>query len=991
MTRNYWWKLGFLIAFSLLLAACGPQPTPTARPTVEPTAEPTAEPTRPPLVELPTVEGAAAPLIIEQSPAPGEELALDGEIQLIFNQPMDRTAVESAFSIQPRVAGSFEWADDRTVSFRPAATLARAGVYQVALERTALATSGAALNDAYRFRLDTIGYLKVAQVLPEPDSQDLEANSTITVIFNRPVVPLTTLNEQADLPQALTLEPAVAGKGEWLNTSIYLFTPDQPLVGGTSYEAKVPAGLTDVTGAVLADDFRWTFSTRPPTVVWHTPYENQDLVPIKQPITITFNQPIDAGSVGAKLTVRSSDGSRTPGLVRVKQEMVTFVPEGDWAFGESYQVQIEAGVLADGGVVGMEQPYDWRFSTVPLPRIVSTDPADGENAAHPYTNFVLYFNAPIDPSTVMPNIRMTPPITSSEVYTYYGSWDRSFSIDFGAEPATDYQVEIGPEIADPYGNLTGQSMTVRFRTRDLDPTVQLRVPDFVGTYNGYDPARLFVAHQNISRLDLALYRLSPERFFNLEERWTWDEFQDTGNELARSWTRPVEGQRNKMEYSSIDLVQGGGTLEPGIYYLIVDAPEVDPDRTWYGQMRHVLIVSHLNLTIKRADEQLLVWATDLASGEPVSGLELLLRTENSELAELDTGSDGTALVTDFYRDGSLWLVSRAGEDFAMGSEGWSRGTSSWDFGLGGGDWAQEYRAHIYTDRPIYRPDQTVYLRGIVKAEDDASYSSAGADTVHVTIRDPNWEEVYSERLPVSEYGTFYGELVLPAGAALGSYNIEVNLKDFYFGEVFQVAAYRAPQFEVKVTPSKEDHAAGEAVPVAVEVNTFFGSPVAGAAVEWNVLAEAYTFDGIGNYSYSASDDPWGSYRWWWEGPVFYPEPILSGSGSTDGQGRLLIEIPADLLGELAAEKGSQSLTVEASVSGPDNSVIAGRGGLIVHQGSFYIGVAPREYVGRAGDETTIDLIALDWERGRLPNTELAVDLYRREYENIFIEYETGGG
>ena len=49
----------------------------------------------------------------------------------------------------------------------------------------------------------------------------------------------------------------------------------------------------------------------------------------------------------------------------------------------------------------------------------------------------------------------------------------------------------------------------------------------------------------------------------------------------------------------------------------------------------------------------------------------------------------------------------------------------------------------------------------------------------------------------------------------------------------------------------------------------------------------------------------------WDGPVSYPEPILSGSGTTDGQGRLLIEIPAELLASLAAEEGSQSLTIWA--------------------------------------------------------------------------------
>ena len=59
------------------------------------------------------------------------------------------------------------------------------------------------------------------------------------------------------------------------------------------------------------------------------------------------------------------------------------------------------------GGAGLAQPFNSTFHTVPLPRLVGTQPTDGDRAAPPYTDFALFFNTPIDPATVMANIRRT--------------------------------------------------------------------------------------------------------------------------------------------------------------------------------------------------------------------------------------------------------------------------------------------------------------------------------------------------------------------------------------------------------------------------------------------------------------------------------------------------------------------------------------------------------------------------------------------------------
>src|SRR5262249_2562526 len=156
----------------------------------------------------------------------------------------------------------------------------------------------APINGAYQFRFATAGFLEVGQVIPANGAQDVQAGSAITVLFNRPVVPLTVVEQQANpstgsgqvAPQPLTFEPAIPGVGEWLNTAIYVFHPSAPLAGGTTYAGRVAAGLQAVDGSPLQSEYAWSFATARPQVVFVTPEDGTNLVSVEPTISLQFNQ-----------------------------------------------------------------------------------------------------------------------------------------------------------------------------------------------------------------------------------------------------------------------------------------------------------------------------------------------------------------------------------------------------------------------------------------------------------------------------------------------------------------------------------------------------------------------------------------------------------------------------------------------------------------------------------------------------------------------------
>ncbi|MGC9399135.1 MAG: Ig-like domain-containing protein [Anaerolineae bacterium] len=994
--------LGFILSLLSLVLACNPFMPLTTPPTSTPRATDTPRPTETPPPPKPLVDytpvppETLSPIIVQRSPQRGEALQPDGAIELIFDKAMNRESVRKALRVQKAgetpepVQGELTWVDERTVRFRPQKALARAATYDVILTQNASAESGEPLREPYVFRFATAGYLEVAQVVPAPNTADVETDASITVIFNRPVVPLTSLEQMEALPDPLTFEPAIAGEGEWLNTSIYVFTPEEPLPGGVEVTAKVAAGLKDVSGAVLAEDYVWRFTTLPPKVVWTHPQDGADLVDIETPIRVEFNQPVDLDSARAAFHLKKSTllgGQDISGDYGIRNNTLIFTPTQALDFDTVYVATVDAGVTSRAGGVGMREAFSWRFTTVPLPRIVRTIPADGDRDAPSRTGFQIEFNTRIDPTTVMPNLTMTPPLSPTQVYTYFSVYNNTFVLNFGAQPSTEYTVVIDDGIADPYGNTIPRGAAVNFRTGPLPPTYRLHTPSDIATYDAALPAQLVVGHLNVTRLELELYQL-PLSVLKSENQ-LWQEDLPSGADLLRAWQRNLESPLNKQAYTVLDLVEGGGTLDPGVYLLRAESPDIDDD---YGaRQRHVLVVSDLNLTLKTAPDEALIWATDLATGEPVADLDLTLFSPYDTLDEqVVTDGDGVAQVDLPRNRGQVWAISET--PFAAIAEGWGRGISPWDFGVSEGLYMQDYRMYITTDRPIYRPGQTVNFKGVLRAEDDAIYRLPGVSEVRVMIRSAEGAEIYQERLPLSEQGTFHGTVDLEEGAALGDYAIVVEFKDFYAQKVFQVAAYRPPEFEVTVETGATEVQRGDDVAVTINASYYFGGPLADALVEWNVLAERTTFEPPwgGRYSFDDVDDPYICYRcWWWEPPA-PREPIMSGRGRTDAQGRLQITLDGDALDE-ALQKGAHRLIIEAVATGPDNQPIAGRTTAVVHPGPYYIGLQAQEYVGDAGEESNIDLVAVDWEGERLSDKQIRVEVYRREWKNTFVRNEFGGG
>ena len=269
---------------------------------------------------------------------------------------------------------------------------------------------------------------------------------------------------------------------------------------------------------------------------------------------------------------------------------------------------------------------------------------------------------------------------------------------------------------------------------------------------------------------------------------------------------------------------------------------------------------------------------------------------------------------------------------------------------------QSRRIFTLSDRPVYRPDQTVHFKcwlGTPRYDNDEPSEFAGKD-VTVEIKNPRNESVLKQSFTCDEYGGLVGLLELPVGAVLGNYRFEV---DGSSAGGFKVEEYKKPEFEVSVETPTRPVTLGEKLTAKVTARYYFGATVTQATVSYKVLrttaARTWFPDapwdwlfGKG-YWWFGADSSWypGFRHWgclpptppWWGGSYEQPEVVAEGEAPIGPDGSLLIEIDTGPALALMGDRDHR-YAITAEVTDQSRRTIVGQGSVSATRDPFQITV-----------------------------------------------------
>jgi alpha-2-macroglobulin len=946
----------------------------------QPTATPGTSfvPTSAPAQPLPTPH-PLPPAIVESDPPSGAELPLDGLVTFYFNQPMRRETVEAALNLQPALAGQFDWKDDATLVFEPSQSMAPESAITFTLSTEAEAANGLALMQPVSLEYRTVGYLSLSQALPEPGAYDVDPSSAILVTFNRPVVPLGA--EPDSLPQAFSIDPLPQGRAEWLNTSTYAFYPDPSLEGGRGYTVRLNEELHSLDGSPLESQDEplrpaneWSFITATPKAVALAPASDLGAIRLDATFVITFNQSMDPLSVESNLALLQEGKSPVQGKMTWddKFTQVEFSPDSLLARDTAYTLQLSQQAQASSGTT-IEAPVTQEYITVSNLAVTSSDPPQGGVKPY-YQSVMLTLNAPVNEEDLKRNISIEPRVPNFQIY--WSPYDRIMYVDGSYSPGENYTLRISPELTDIWGGTLGDEYVLNFSNASLPPAINFTYTADAIFLTGQDNA-LPAQVTNLSVLDLSLGSVQPQDFIPLVSGENAYDLRRSYIPVdQRSWQQPVDVPLNQTQNAQVYVSPEQEPLSPGLYHMRFNNL---PQDVYAGP--YLLVVSNAQVTLKLGATDVLVWAVGIDGKTPLGNTRVTVYDSKSQvLASGETDAQGIfyssiAPLTDVYNTYYAVLSEPGQADFGMALSSWSQGIDPWNFQISADIRPPKLDGYLYTDRPIYRPGQTVYFRAVVRDAFNGRYSIPDMTSVPLALYYNYGEEIARFDLPVSAFGTIHGEYTLPEDAQLGYYRLSPPLDEipYHFEVYFRVAEYRKPEIDAQVQVASDQLLAGDTLVANVSANYFFGAPAGNVPVQWTLTSNYVPFN-LPGYQVGLDD-----LRWMDPASIFgsyspFGALVEQGEARTDDQGKLVLELPVEQVEAL------QRYTLEVTLQDESGQPVSARDSAEVNPADIYIGVQPDAWVGRAGVESGFDIQVVDWEKQSAGERDLRADFQKVVWE-----------
>lgn len=383
-------------------------------------------------------------------------------------------------------------------------------------------------------------------------------------------------------------------------------------------------------------------------------------------------------------------------------------------------------------------------------------------------------------------------------------------------------------------------------------------------------------------------------------------------------------------------------LEPGIYYLEA-SDEAGPITTTFA------VVSSVGMILRQDDRTVTLKTYTINNGSPTGlaadvGLytlkdaPVLLKSQRfeNEITEVPLAYSNTLDV----------VVGRIGQEPVFIPVKVPQSTAEIRVSS---DLEKTHKIFVYTERPVYKPNDTVNFRGMVRVDSDGLYKLPPANTPVYIQLDSSTNPAFSTTAYTNSQGLFWGNFKAPQDDPNNQYDNNHYLyasttppgNNDYSGSTsayFDVFAYVKPEFGIETTVDKPEYISDEKLTFKVTGKDFTGQPLKREKIDYKIYSSDYYEAEKAVYNKSFNITSFGGmcgggFSEWEE---YYGSELPGGGSLTlNDRGEAQIEYSVDKNKLL-----SQTITLVASKTDKNSNKIVSAIKTIVHASGINIFFTP---------------------------------------------------
>ncbi len=526
--------------------------------------------------------------------------------------------------------------------------------------------------------------------------------------------------------------------------------------------------------------------------------------------------------------------------------------------------------------------------------------------------------------------------------------------------------------------------------KDIDKYVYLSFNNDINVFPKHLPKVINIQSINTDKAKINICQMSDKNYFSYLSKRYEDNFVKKCDKLD---SKILD---TKLTYwflsnNKFDLEQDILWDKLTYNHVFIDIFSSLDERKDLSYDSKIISQTNVSLLVEKASNKSLLFATDIQNNQIVSDLKLSFYTsdlkevwvkynydKNKKLYILDTDLTSISYIVasnNIY----YWVISES-DNF-----------SNYDFKyVSWQDSSTREYAYIYTDRPIYRSKDEVFIKWIIKKFDFDWYKKVDFKEATLDIYDDKNIFYRSEKVKIDKNSNFNLSFTIPEDSVLWNFTFKLSknstdYKDIYSSDYlftywwFSIEEYKKPIFKVNISWNKTWYNSWEKASFKINSKYYFGWNMSKSEWKYSVLTQKYFFDAKEYNDYSF----WAWYEYfdcvYWGYCNYHDELIVWEKGFlTDDNW----EYNYDYSFWDKQEDSEKIYTFNFEIEDKDTSKkVSNSVSTVLHTTSWYVWLKTK-YYNSSKDWIYSEFITLDTNAKILPNTQIEVKVYKKDYKNV---------